>query len=342
MAGTPGPPPDPVIFFTAVQAAPYRHGLFALLRRIESLYADRPRLGRSQRAVDDPVRLGQEPELIFAPATLARCEPADGGVWRIFNRAFGLFGPNGPLPLHLTEYARERSYNQRDRSFSRFVDLLHHRLLSLFYRAWADAQPTVGLDRPREDRFAFYIACLFGLAPEALRRRDALPDLYKFHFAGRLAPQVRNAEGLVALLTGYFEVPVRVDEFVGEWLQLPPDAQNRLGRRGVAELGQSCLLGARAYSRDGRLRIVLGPLRLRQYARFLPGGASLARLVAAVRLYAGDYLACELNLVLCAAEIPPLALDGTAQLGYTGWLPTATGVRADAGDLGLNLHDHHA
>ncbi|MBN9253008.1 MAG: type VI secretion system baseplate subunit TssG, partial [Mesorhizobium sp.] len=37
-------------------------------------------------------------------------------------------------------------------------------MMSLFYRSWADAQPTVQLDRPEEDRFQLYMGALVGLA----------------------------------------------------------------------------------------------------------------------------------------------------------------------------------
>ena len=55
---------------------------------------------------------------------------------------FGLFGANGPLPLHLTEYAYGRQLQAGDPSFARFADIIHHRFLGLFHRAWAQAQLT--------------------------------------------------------------------------------------------------------------------------------------------------------------------------------------------------------
>ena len=48
--------------------APYRHDFYQALRRIECLHPGKPRLGQSLRPVDDPVRLGQEASLSFAPA----------------------------------------------------------------------------------------------------------------------------------------------------------------------------------------------------------------------------------------------------------------------------------
>ncbi len=108
----------------------------------------------------------------------------------------GLFGPDGPLPLHLTEYARDRQRNHNDPTLQRFIDLFHHRGLSLFYRAWADVRPTVSFDRPQRDRFGHYVGALIGLSTPGLRNRDAMPDLTKLHFAGLLAAQTEKRRGI--------------------------------------------------------------------------------------------------------------------------------------------------
>ena len=143
--------------FASIAAAPWRWNYFQALRLLDCLNPGLPRLGQARRPADEPVRLGQEPALDFAPASLAGLVPGHGAVpARISVRFFGLFGPNGPLPLHLSEYARNRLLHAGDASLARFADLIHHRFLSLFYRAWAQAQPCVSLDRPEQDHFARY------------------------------------------------------------------------------------------------------------------------------------------------------------------------------------------
>ena len=114
--------------------------------------------------MDEPVRLGQAADLAFAPAPLATFDPGQGGSRpRLQVRLFGLLGPNGPMPLHLTEYVRDRLRNASDPTAARFLDLLNHRFLALFYRAWAQAQPHVNRDRPDRDRFAGYIGSFVGI-----------------------------------------------------------------------------------------------------------------------------------------------------------------------------------
>lgn len=315
-------PRDPVKLWQALAQAPYRHDFYWAMRSIECCFPHKPRLGTAQRPVDEPVRLGQEPALDFAPASLSRFMPPEGSrPARMEVRFFGLFGPNGPLPLHLTDHARERILHHDDRSFARFADVFHHRLLLLFYRAWAQAQPTVGLDRPEDDRFGTYVGALFGLGTPALRGRDALPDHAKLHHAGLLVRQVRNAEGLQALLRSYFRLPVRVEQFVGHWMALPPHQRTRLQRDAATgnQLARGAVLGRRVWDRQHKFRIHVGPLTLAQYLDFLPPGRALPPLLAAVRQYVGFELDWDVRLVLAAAEVPQARLGGHSRLGWTTW-----------------------
>src|SRR5262245_16265061 len=200
MDPTSGRETDAVTFLAALAEAPYRHDFYQTLRKLECLHSGKPRWGKALRPIDEPVRLGQEPDLAFAPAPIAAFEAgANGKPPRLQIRLFGLLGPNGPLPIHLTEFARGRLRNVGDPTLCRFLDLFNHRFLALFYRAWAQSQPHVNRDRPKEDRFAAYIASFFGMSPEPFRDRDEVPDLAKLFHVGTLVRHVRNAEGLSTL-----------------------------------------------------------------------------------------------------------------------------------------------
>lgn len=318
-------------------AAPWEFGFYQAMRRLEALYRDRPRLGASVRPAQDAIRLAQEPSVVFAPATLAGWEPGTNDrPARLLVHFFGLFGPDGPLPLHLTEYARDRRRNQRDPTFQRFADIFHHRALSLFYRAWANAQPTVSFDRPENDRFALYLGALIGLGMDSLRDRDAMPDLTKLHFAGHLACQTRHAEGLAAILSAFFHMEVRIECFIGAWLVLPADDCTRLAASpATGTLGGTALLGGRVWSRQHKFRVVFGPLSLADYLRLLPGGASFRRLIPIVRNYAGDTLVWDVNLILRRDAVPPARLGQQGRLGWTTWL-TPRRKPDDAADLFLD------
>lgn len=338
MARPPRPETRGVSLLDDLAREPHRFHFYEAMRRLEAEYADRPRFGRSSRAADDRVRLGQDPSLAFAPSLLSSFGPGKEGLPpRVLVHFFGLFGPNGPLPLHLTEYARDRLRNSSDPTFSRFCDLFHHRFLCLFYRAWADANPAANFDRPEDDRFAKYVGSLIGLGLPSQRGRDAAPDRIKLHHASLLSGQTRHAEGLRRGLADFFKVPVKVEEFVGQWTPLPGNATSHLGAASAtAALGSTFTLGTHFWDL-GKFRVVLGPLRYDDYERFLPGSESLPRLRDYVRLYAGDEHLWDLRLLLRKEEIPSLTLGSRGRLGWTSWLFGRTAER-DAGDLVLSPH----
>lgn len=320
-----------------VAAAPHAYDFNRVMRELEAAHPARARFGRSVRPSEDAVRLGQEASVEFASAMLAGWESgAEGRPDRLMVHFFGLFGPDGPLPLHLTEYARDRVRNERDPTFQRFADLFHHRALSLMYRAWADVRPAVSFDRPKTDRFATYVGSLAGLGMASMRDRDAMPDLTKLHFAGLLANQTRHADGLSAILSAFFTMPVQVDCFVGSWLTLPRQDHTRLsGEPAGATLGAGALLGGRVWSRTHKFRLVFGPLSLAEYERLLPGGASFHKLVPIVRNYAGDVLAWDVRFVLRRREVPDTRLGQQGRLGWTTWLKPRRNLR-DAANLLLD------
>ena len=73
--------------------------------------------------------------------------------------------------------------------------------------------------------------------------------------------------------------------------------------------------------------------------QYLPGGASLKRLRAAVLNYLGYEYAWDLKFVLRRARVPPARLGEFGHLGWTGWLaPPHEG--ADVDDVIIDVSDH--
>jgi len=333
MAGKIGSSADAIAFLTDLEREPYRFDFFQVLRRLEAMHPDKPGLGRSARPADDPVRLAQEPTLKFAPSTISGFVPGVAGrPDRLESYFFGLFGPNGPLPTHLTEYALQRKLNEEDATFAHFADLFHHRMLSFLYRAWADARPTVQFDRPDGDRFSVYVGTLFGVGTPSLRGRDVLGNTAKLQFAGVLAAQTRNAEGLRAILQEFFKVAAEIEECRGGWMALPDNCYLRLGTdANTGMLGVNAVTGGDVWGCQQRFRIVLGPMGIVDLRRLLPGSDSISRLVALVRGYVGDEKDWDLNLVLLGKEVPRLELGNNGRLGWTTWLGT-TAARPETVD----------
>lgn len=300
---------------------PRRFSLFAALRVLEQAFPDRPRLGESRKASDDAVRLGHAPHLTFAPSDVTSFDRAAERGARLEQNSFGVFGPNGALPLHLSEHAYERRRQQDDPTFIDFLNVFQHRLIALFYRAWANSDPATSFDRPRSDRFVMYLGALLGLAPPEARERDAVADYAKLNHAGAFTQQTRSAEGLEVVLENYFGLTVRVNQFVGAWLNIPDELRCRLaGVKDFATLGQGATLGAATWQCQHKFEVVLGPLTLATLKNFLPGTRGLTELHALVRLYTSDEWTWQLRLLLRDREIPGIRVGKSGQLGWTTWL----------------------
>lgn len=306
----------------ALRDRPYNFDFFQAVRRLECTHLNRPRIGHSKRPQDDPVRFCQNVSLAFESSAIhAFFEATAERPARMAVNFFGLLGTNGPLPLSITEYIHDRLQNQRDKTLACFLDVFNHRMISLFYRAWACNQQTVSHDRKEEDRFAFYIGSLFGIGADSFRNRDAVPDTAKLHYSGRLVCHNKNAEGLREILQDYFGLPVNIEEFIEQWIDLPKEYCCRLGRSPEnARLGSTLIVGSRFLECQQKFRIKCGPMSFSDYENLLPSGESIGRLIAWVRNYIGDELSWELNLVLKQEEIPGICLGKIGQLGWTAWL----------------------
>jgi type VI secretion system protein ImpH len=327
------------LFWRQLVEHPYKADLFAVLRWVDSRKKQGPLLGRAARPHFDAIRLGQEPALTFAASTIANVSAGSEDLPpRLNNYSFGLFGPNGPLPLHLTEYARDRLRRFNDPTLVRFADIFHHRLILLFYRAWADAQPTASMDRADTDRFTNYIGSLIGFGQPAMRSRDAIADHAKFFHAAHLVRQTRNPEGLVKILREFLQIPVAIEEFIPYWLTISQPDQTRLSRHmGNNCLGKDTFIGARMLDAQHKIRLRLGPMSLARYQELLPGGSAIKQVATWVRNYVGIEFLVDIQLVLRKEETPQARLGDTCRLGWTGWLGERD-CQDDADPLVIECH----
>jgi type VI secretion system protein ImpH len=311
------------------QASAY--DFYAALRQIECATPQLPRIGHSLRPQDDAVRFGQAISMAFTPAMIASFKSEKNGQRTMLLNFFGLGGVNGPLPLSMTEFVRERALHHEDPTLSSFLNLFHHRLISLFYRAWASAQPVVSFDRPKEDHFARYIGSFIGIGEASLTQRDAVADSAKRYYAGSLSSHRRSAAGLMAILRDYLQLPVTLKQFIGHWMALPEDGRCYLhSGSGAPVLGMNTVMGSKVWNCQHRFRIVIGPLDDAQFQQLLPGGGTATRLLAWVRQYVGLTMDWDLNLILKKDQVPPCILGKNIQLGWTSWLRSRTPQQDDS------------
>lgn len=317
---------------------PFKFDFFQLLRLFEIMSPALPPIGTSKRADQEAIRLGQAPSLHFATSMLAGFTPSkNNSKPRLDVNFFGMFGPNGPLPLHLTEFAQERELHEKDATFKEFANIFHHRMLSLFYRAWSQGQPVVGVSDANMGSFFEFLTSFVGIGLEGTRQADALSDLARVNYAGIISMRQGPAGGLRQVTADYLQLPVQVEEFVGEWLHLRPrdrlvlqDQKAGYPAKGL-KLGIDTTLGEAVWSCQTKFVLVCGPMNFVSFASLLPGQSALERLEALVRQCVGDEFSWDLQLVLQEDEVPEVCLGKMGQLGWSSWLGTseAQGDRND-------------
>ena len=305
----------------------YRFDFFQAVRVLERLYPERKPIGYGALPAEEIVRFTTRIALSFPPSSIYEVTSPDGTDKPAeMNVAFmGLAGLIGVLPRHYTEMILERM-RQKDFTLRDFLDLFNHRFISLFYRAWEKYRFPIAYERAvasgdRYDPVSFNIFHLFGMGTRGLRERLDVPGETQLYYSGLIAQQPHSASALEALLGDYFEVSVKTQQFIGQWLSLAVDQRARLTAHGNSQtLKAGVVLGARFWDQQAKFRLRLGPMKFGKFKSFFPKGQALKELVQLVRLFNGQQLDFDLQLVLEAAEVPGCRLGKPGPEGVQlGW-----------------------
>jgi type VI secretion system protein ImpH len=326
---TPGGGTDPPVEQT-LSEEPYRFDFFQAVRLLQRLRARGVPVGREGPPSREAARFLAKQSLGFPASAIDRIDRPGGpdAPAAVTVSFFGLTGPSGVLPYTYTELLLERR-RVGDHTLASFLDLLNHRLISLFYRAWEKHHPLVPFERGDADRFAQHLFALIGLGARPFRGRHEFPDGAALSYASFFARRHRPAVVLEGLLQDYFGLAVRVLQFSGRWLNLEPGDRSTIGAAGAHNaLGVSFVLGTRVWDEQGAFRLRIGPLSFEEFQRFLPDGPAFRTLAQMTRLFVDAEFDFDVQLVLKAEDVPACRLSsqpgGGARLGRFAWLTSRT------------------
>ena len=325
----------------ALEREPYSFEFFQAVQLLQQLHPERGRVGRYGNPDDEAVHFGVTPATAFPASEIQALETEDGRPPRLVVNFFGLTGPQGVLPLEYSELVADR-VRQRDHSLRDFLDLFNHRLISLFFRAWARTHAH-GSNLPAgDDALHDHLLDLAGLGTPGLAKQLGLPSRALPFYVGLLAMPTRPAVALELLLEDYFDVPVDVEQFVGGWYTIDEASQCALGDESTAssQLGVGAVAGDEIWDLQARARVRIGPLSRAQYDTFLPTGRAYEELRALTRFFTGEQVDIEVQLILARDEVPPVRLGtdtpAATPLGWSTWLRSRPFTR-DASDTILTL-----
>lgn len=352
----------------------YNYDFFQAVRLLEQCREGAMPVGRDATPAQEAARFSAMLSFIFPPSSIYQIKPPVEltPVPEMTVAFMGLTGPSGLLPHHYTELLLrlERDSKHAERSALRhWFDLFNHRMISHFYRAWEKYRFFLAFERGEHlrdnpDSFTRAVSSLMGVGLPTLRRRLSLyvvdssgiarqqqvepsepvaevADSALFRYAGLLAHRPRTAKGLGAVLSDYFEMPVEVAQFHGQWLNLEPENQSQLVDGGHCLLGGDAVIGRRVWDVEGMIRLRLGPLNYAEFTEMLPDPdptpdrKALFLLQHLVRLYVGPTLSFDVQLTLNAKEVPLAQLGNPAapgsRLGWNSWI-YSTPITEDKSD----------
>lgn len=264
--------------------------------------------------------------------------------WQMVVNLMGLTGSMGVLPFHYTELILKRQ-KQKDETMEHFFDLFNHRILSLFFQASVKYHLPLQYERNRlhstvkkqQEPQTRALLSLIGMGTAGLSNRLYTKDESLIYYSGLFTQKVRTATGLKQILCSHFNIPVEINQFVGQWQNLIDDVRTRLPDinhptgRNVC-LGRSAMLGKKGWFAQGKIHIILGPLNKQQLNKFAPGTYALKALNELVRMYVGMENDYEFIIRIRKNDIPEkiqLSKQSPSIIGWNTWLSTKPADIAD-------------
>ncbi|HZN60897.1 MAG TPA: type VI secretion system baseplate subunit TssG [Planctomycetota bacterium] len=305
---------------------PHRFSFYRIVYLLQHLVPEAAPVGAQGPPEREVVRFRADLSMGFSSSDVTTLTVKDGESeeiprFELTTTFMGLFGPASPLPTHFTE---ELLQDEEGRDVRRaFLDLFHHRMMSLLYRVWEKYRFGIRFRPGGIDAISRLFLQLsgLGLPPKA----DAhIPPIRLLAYAGLWTQRTRPASALRGILADYFAgTEVEIEQFAGRWLEIPESEQNRLGGA-RSRLGEDMNLGSRIFDRGASFRVRLDHLGIEDYLDFLPPGRKTEELEEIVDQFNSDGLDYEVKLWLRREEIPSLKLGApAARLGWATWLGKA-------------------
>ena len=246
------------------QASSY--DFFVAVGMLERATPNAVRIGGDGPPDGESIRFRHDPSLAFSSGDITGVEYVEvprgphqalekrRHRYHVTTSFLGLTGSASPMPLFMSEellQAQESGALRRD-----FLDLFHHRLLSLVYRIG------IKFDVPREfttdcnDAWTMRMLALAGLDAFSGRRTKHVPMWRMARIAPLLASRVRSAHVIERALQDVCsealgDAVVEMVQFAGGWSPIDPEQRTTLGVLN-SRLGHSSVLGVQCFDRAGK------------------------------------------------------------------------------------------
>lgn len=267
--------------------------------------------------------------------------------WEILVNFMGITGATGVLPYHYTELILQRN-KAKDANMQAFFDLFNHRSISLFYQASTKYRLPIDYQRKQQnltrnktkDNTTQALLSIIGLGTKHLNERSYTRDESLLYYSGLFSHSIRTASGLKQILAHHFDIPIEIEQFIGQKRRLIkdvrsrlPDTQNPMGQNVC--LGRSLMLGSKGILSQSKVRIIIKPSNAEQLQKFAPGTQTTRAINELVRLYLGIEHDHELHIEIQRNQLPkPASLEKkSCVMGWNVWLGQKQRLYSKANDV---------
>lgn len=288
---------------------PYCFDFFKAVE-LMSRFSGRRDPGRAGSPSEEPVRFSVRPGIGFPASDIDWIENRDNGTPpRMTVNFMGLIGPSGVLPEWYNTHAQNRNY-RKDYCFTDFLDMFHHRFISLFFRAWKKYRLVENYQPGGSDPISRILADLAGTCKDGDTDESAFTDYAgkrMIHFCGLVSRCVPTATAIETVVGNAVGAAVRIEQFAERMMPLYEPDRTCLGKRN-GTLNQDALCGTHIREVGSFFRVYIGPLSWDRYMAFAPKSKNLALVERLIACLAGIEYEFEIRLIVRGTEIPAIGL----------------------------------
>lgn len=216
---------------------------FQLMRTFERKYG-------SESILQKKIELRSSDSMSF-PAMDFNVSLSSSKLKKIDLNLMGLLGVDGCLPNFFSDLLTESNHNTK--RIKSFLDIFHHRVYFLFFKAWKSQQPDISLELGDESWLDF----IHTLLPRLEVQKESLAMAKYFIGHKRTLLALKNI-----LFIKLPNIPFEINTMQADWSKKIND--NMLGQCHL-ELGSNIFIGGRYLSASQKIHIQFGPLSFDKY-----------------------------------------------------------------------------
>ncbi|WP_319531157.1 type VI secretion system baseplate subunit TssG [uncultured Cohaesibacter sp.] len=269
------------------------------------------------RGEHEYIRFRASRSLSFGPGDMSSVRYDESGNYlELRVNFFGLYGPASPLPPYYTERIIES--DDVPSAVEDLLDIFNHRLISMMHVIWRKNRYYLRYEAGGIDALSQRFLALCGFPLEDRKEVGHISRSALLPHIGLLSQYSNSAQVMASVLSSFFGLRCRVEEFTERRVMIEEEAQCQLGVANC-RLGEEVLLGESLLDDLGKFTVKIDAEGYETLRQFLPDGVYHQQLQELILMINRDPLDWEICFVYRKETIPSMRL-GSGRLGWSCWL----------------------